>query len=73
MDLPEFVTNEGTLVGLPVEIIKEQKPEKLSCSDDRSSYVDPSLQNKFSEMFEANRTMLHSEISSNKNLNASLV
>ena len=73
MDWPEFVTNKGTLLGLPVEITKEQKSEKLSCSDDRSSYEDPSLQNKFSEMFEANRMILHSETSSNKNLNASPV
>ncbi|KAB0354194.1 hypothetical protein FD755_023119 [Muntiacus reevesi] len=63
MDWPEFVTIKGTLLGLPVEITKEQKSEKLSCSDDRSSYEDPSLQNKFSEIFEANRIILHSEIS----------
>ncbi|XP_036697122.1 BCL-6 corepressor-like [Balaenoptera musculus] len=71
---PEFVTNQDALdVVQPTMPTKEEKPEKLSSSHDRASYEDSTIRNQIPEMLEANSTTLHPEVSTNKNLNATLI
>ncbi|XP_065756757.1 BCL-6 corepressor isoform X2 [Phocoena phocoena] len=78
---PEFVTYQDALgLGMvhpmliphtPIEITKEEKPERRSRSHERTRYEDPSLRNRFSEMLEAGGTKLHPEVPADKNLKPS--
>ncbi|XP_022412025.1 BCL-6 corepressor isoform X3 [Delphinapterus leucas] len=78
---PEFVTYQDALgLGMvhpmliphtPIEITKEEKPERRSRSHERTRYEDPSLRNRFSEMLEAGSTKLHPEVPADKNLKPS--
>ncbi|XP_059993481.1 BCL-6 corepressor isoform X3 [Lagenorhynchus albirostris] len=78
---PEFVTYQDALgLGMvhpmliphtPIEITKEEKPERRSRSHERTRYEDPSLRNRFSEMLEAGNTKLHPEVPADKNLKPS--
>lgn len=77
---PEFVTYQDALgLGMvhpmliphtPIEITKDEKPERRSRSHERR-YEDPTLRNRFSEMLEASSTKLHPEVPSDKNLKPS--
>lgn len=78
---PEFVTYQDALgLGMvhpmliphtPIEITKEEKPDRRSRSHERARYEDPTLRNRFSEMLDANSTKLHSDIPTEKNLKPS--
>lgn len=78
---PEFVTYQDALgLGMvhpmllphtPIEITKEEKPERRSRSHERARYEDPALRNRFSEMLEASGTKLHPEVPAEKNLKPS--
>lgn len=78
---PEFVTYQDALgLGMvhpmliphtPIEITKEEKPERRSRSHERARYEDPSLRNRFSEILEASGTKLHPEVTTDKNLKPS--
>ncbi|CAH6779659.1 BCL-6 corepressor isoform X2 [Phodopus roborovskii] len=75
---PEFVTYQDALgLGMvhpmliphtPMEITKEEKPERRSRSHERTRYEDPTLRSRFSEMLEASSTKLHPEVPTDKNL-----
>ncbi|KAM6144129.1 BCL-6 corepressor isoform 1-T1 [Erethizon dorsatum] len=75
---PEFVTYQDALgLGMvhpmliphtPIEITKEEKPERRSRSHERVRYEDPALRSRFSEMLEASSTKLHPEVPADKNL-----
>lgn len=75
---PEFVTYQDALgLGMvhpmliphtPIEITKEEKPERRSRSHERARYEDPTLRSRFSEMLEASSTKLHPEVPTDKNL-----
>ncbi|ELK15822.1 BCL-6 corepressor [Pteropus alecto] len=52
----------------PIEITKEEKPERRSWSHERACYEDSNLQNQFSEMLEASSTRLLPDVSSDNNL-----
>ncbi|XP_023561659.1 BCL-6 corepressor isoform X5 [Octodon degus] len=75
---PEFVTYQDALgLGMvhpmliphtPLEITKEEKPERRSRSHERARYDDPALRSRFSEMLEASSTKLHPEVPADKNL-----
>ncbi|CAO2624336.1 BCL-6 corepressor [Lemmus lemmus] len=75
---PEFVTYQDALgLGMvhpmliphtPMEIAKEEKPERRSRSHERPRYEDPSLRSRFSEMLEASSAKLHPEVTTDKNL-----
>ncbi|XP_006897580.1 PREDICTED: BCL-6 corepressor-like isoform X3 [Elephantulus edwardii] len=75
---PEFVTYQDALgLGMvhpmliphtPIEIAKEEKPERRSRSHERARYEDPALRTRFSEMLEASSTKLHPEVPTDKNL-----
>nr|XP_004665798.2 BCL-6 corepressor isoform X1 [Jaculus jaculus]XP_044996035.1 BCL-6 corepressor isoform X1 [Jaculus jaculus]XP_044996036.1 BCL-6 corepressor isoform X1 [Jaculus jaculus]XP_044996037.1 BCL-6 corepressor isoform X1 [Jaculus jaculus]XP_044996038.1 BCL-6 corepressor isoform X1 [Jaculus jaculus]XP_044996039.1 BCL-6 corepressor isoform X1 [Jaculus jaculus]XP_044996040.1 BCL-6 corepressor isoform X1 [Jaculus jaculus] len=75
---PEFVTYQDALgLGMvhpmliphtPMEITKEEKPERRSRSHERARYEEPTLRNRFSEMLEASSTKLHPEVPADKNL-----
>ncbi|XP_032705785.1 BCL-6 corepressor isoform X9 [Lontra canadensis] len=77
---PEFVTYQDALgLGMvhpmliphtPIEITKEEKPERRSRSHERR-YEDPALRSRFSEMLEASSTKLQPEVPSDKNLKPS--
>lgn len=76
---PEFVAYQDALgLGMvhpmliphtPMEITKEEKPERRSRSHERTRYEDPTLRSRFSEMLEASSTKLHPEVPTDKNLN----
>ncbi|KAB1253502.1 BCL-6 corepressor [Camelus dromedarius] len=78
---PEFVTYQDALgLGMvhpmliphtPIEIAKEEKPERRSRSHERARYEDPTLRNRFSEVLEASSTKLHPEVPADKNLKPS--
>ncbi|XP_036909753.1 BCL-6 corepressor isoform X3 [Sturnira hondurensis] len=78
---PEFVTYQDALgLGMvhpmliphaPLEITKEEKPEKRSRSHERTRYEDSTLRNRFSEMLEASNTKLHPDVPTDKNLKPS--
>uniref|UniRef100_A0A8C3WY77 BCL6 corepressor n=1 Tax=Catagonus wagneri TaxID=51154 RepID=A0A8C3WY77_9CETA len=78
---PEFVTYQDALgLGMvhpmllphtPIEITKEEKPERRARSHERARYEDPALRNRFSEMLEASGTKLHPEVPADKNLKPS--
>ncbi|KAF6090082.1 BCL6 corepressor [Phyllostomus discolor] len=78
---PEFVTYQDALgLGMvhpmliphaPIEITKEEKPEKRSRSHERTRYEDSTLRNRFSEMLEASNTKLHPDVPTDKNLKPS--
>ncbi|OBS64925.1 hypothetical protein A6R68_06532 [Neotoma lepida] len=75
---PEFVTYQDALgLGMvhpmliphtPIEITKEEKPERRSRSHERARYEDPTLRSRFSEMLEASSAKLHPEVPTDKNL-----
>ncbi|XP_057615626.1 BCL-6 corepressor isoform X2 [Chionomys nivalis] len=75
---PEFVTYQDALgLGMvhpmliphtPMEITKEEKPERRSRSHERARYEDPTLRSRFSEMLEAGSAKLHPEAPTDKNL-----
>ncbi|XP_071069104.1 BCL-6 corepressor isoform X7 [Dasypus novemcinctus] len=75
---PEFVTYQDALgLGMvhpmliphtPLEIAKEEKPERRSRSHERARYEDPTLRNRFSEMLEASSAKLHPEVPADKSL-----
>ncbi|KAM4818559.1 BCL-6 corepressor isoform 3-T4 [Thomomys bottae] len=75
---PEFVTYQDALgLGMvhpmliphtPIEITKEEKPERRSRSHERGRYEEASLRSRFSEMLEASSTKLHPEVPADKNL-----
>ncbi|XP_062939465.1 BCL-6 corepressor isoform X8 [Cynocephalus volans] len=75
---PEFVTYQDALgLGMvhpmliphtPIEITKEEKPERRSRSHERARYEDPTLRNRFSEMLDASSTKLHPEVPTDKSL-----
>nr|XP_048317276.1 BCL-6 corepressor isoform X3 [Myodes glareolus] len=75
---PEFVTYQDALgLGMvhpmliphtPMEITKEEKPERRSRSHERARYEDPTLRSRFSEMLEASSAKLHPEVPTDKNL-----
>ncbi|XP_077001954.1 BCL-6 corepressor isoform X6 [Tamandua tetradactyla] len=75
---PEFVTYQDALgLGMvhpmlishtPLEITKEEKPERRSRSHERARYEDPTLRNRFSEMLEASGAKLHPEVPADKSL-----
>ncbi|XP_036030398.1 BCL-6 corepressor isoform X2 [Onychomys torridus] len=75
---PEFVTYQDALgLGMvhpmliphtPMEITKEEKPERRSRSHERTRYEDPTLRSRFSEMLEASSAKLHPEVPTDKNL-----
>uniref|UniRef100_A0A8C6W773 BCL6 corepressor n=1 Tax=Nannospalax galili TaxID=1026970 RepID=A0A8C6W773_NANGA len=76
---PEFVAYQDALgLGMvhpmliphtPIEITKEEKPERRSRSHERARYEDPTLRNRFSEMLEASSsTKPHPEVPTDKNL-----
>uniref|UniRef100_A0A2K5R4X0 BCL6 corepressor n=1 Tax=Cebus imitator TaxID=2715852 RepID=A0A2K5R4X0_CEBIM len=75
---PEFVTYQDALgLGMvhpmliphtPIEIAKEEKPERRSRSHERARYEDPTLRNRFSEILETSGTKLHPEVPTDKNL-----
>ncbi|XP_041502776.1 BCL-6 corepressor-like isoform X2 [Microtus oregoni] len=77
---PEFVAYQDALgLGMvhpmliphtPMEITKEEKPERRSRSHERARYEDPTLRSRFSEMLEASSAKLHPEIPTDKNLKA---
>ncbi|XP_037021136.2 BCL-6 corepressor isoform X3 [Artibeus jamaicensis] len=78
---PEFVTYQDALgLGMvhpmliphaPIEITKEEKPEKRSRSHERTRYEDSTLRNRFPEMLEASNTKLHPDVPTDKNLKPS--
>lgn len=78
---PEFVTYQDALgLGMvhpmliphtPIEITKEEKPERRSRSHERPRYEDPTLRNRFSEILEASNTKLHPDVPGDKNLKPS--
>ncbi|CAK7313311.1 BCL-6 corepressor isoform X1 [Vulpes vulpes] len=78
---PEFVTYQDALgLGMvhpmliphtPIEMTKEEKPERRSRSHERTRYEDPTLRNRFSEMLEASSAKLHPEVPGDKNLKPS--
>ncbi|XP_006148950.1 BCL-6 corepressor isoform X2 [Tupaia chinensis] len=78
---PEFVTYQDALgLGMvhpmliphtPIEIAKEEKPERRSRSHEKPRYEDPTLRNRFSEMLEASSTKLHPDVPADKNLKPS--
>ncbi|XP_075395817.1 BCL-6 corepressor isoform X2 [Tenrec ecaudatus] len=78
---PEFVTYQDALgLGMvhpmliphtPIELAKEEKPERRSRSHERPRYEDPALRTRFSEMMEASNTKLHAEVPTDKSLKAS--
>uniref|UniRef100_A0A8C9P884 BCL6 corepressor n=1 Tax=Spermophilus dauricus TaxID=99837 RepID=A0A8C9P884_SPEDA len=73
---PEFVTYQDALgLGMvhpmliphtPIEITKEEKPERRSRSHERARYEDPTLHSRFSEILEANSSKLHPEVPADK-------
>ncbi|XP_027783137.1 BCL-6 corepressor isoform X3 [Marmota flaviventris] len=73
---PEFVTYQDALgLGMvhpmliphtPIEITKEEKPERRSRSHERARYEDPTLRSRFSEILEANSSKLHPEVPADK-------
>ncbi|XP_050016815.1 BCL-6 corepressor isoform X2 [Alexandromys fortis] len=75
---PEFVAYQDALgLGMvhpmliphtPMEITKEEKPERRSRSHERARYEDPTLRTRFSEMLEASSAKLHPEVPTDKNL-----
>ncbi|XP_028623638.1 BCL-6 corepressor isoform X5 [Grammomys surdaster] len=75
---PEFVTYQDALgLGMvhpmliphtPIDITKEEKPERRSRSHERARYEDPTLRSRFSEMLEASSAKLHPEVPTDKNL-----
>ncbi|KAM6151158.1 BCL-6 corepressor [Rhynchocyon petersi] len=75
---PEFVTYQDALgLGMvhpmliphtPIEIAKDEKPERRSRSHERARYEDSALRTRFSEMLEASSTKLHPEVPTDKNL-----
>ncbi|XP_075813353.1 BCL-6 corepressor isoform X4 [Microtus pennsylvanicus] len=77
---PEFVAYQDALgLGMvhpmliphtPMEITKEEKPERRSRSHERARYEDPTLRSRFSEMLEASSAKLHPEVPTDKNLKA---
>ncbi|XP_030782196.1 LOW QUALITY PROTEIN: BCL-6 corepressor-like [Rhinopithecus roxellana] len=46
----------------PMEITKEEKPERRSRSQERACHKDPTLQNQLSEMLETSSTAFHPEV-----------
>ncbi|XP_036600220.1 BCL-6 corepressor isoform X5 [Trichosurus vulpecula] len=74
---PEFVTYQDALgLGMvhpmllphtPLEIAKEEKPERRSRSHERPRYEDPTLRSRFPEVLEASSTKLHTETPPEKN------
>ncbi|XP_068921803.1 BCL-6 corepressor isoform X6 [Petaurus breviceps papuanus] len=74
---PEFVTYQDALgLGMvhpmllphtPLDITKEEKPERRSRSHERPRYEDPTLRSRFPEMLEASSTKLHTEVPPEKN------
>ncbi|XP_024624951.1 BCL-6 corepressor-like, partial [Neophocaena asiaeorientalis asiaeorientalis] len=71
---PEFVANQDVLdMVQPIMPTKEEKTENLSWSHDRAAYEDSTVWNQFPEVLEANSTTLHPQVSTDKNLNASLI
>ncbi|XP_036126358.1 BCL-6 corepressor isoform X3 [Molossus molossus] len=78
---PEFVTYQDALgLGMvhpmliphtPIEITKEEKPERRSRSHERGRYEDPTLRNRFSDMLEASSTKLHPDVPADKSLKPS--
>ncbi|XP_027731448.1 BCL-6 corepressor isoform X5 [Vombatus ursinus] len=74
---PEFVTYQDALgLGMvhpmllphtPLEITKEEKPERRSRSHERPRYEDPALRSRFPEVLEASNTKLHTEAPPDKN------
>ncbi|XP_014384361.1 PREDICTED: LOW QUALITY PROTEIN: BCL-6 corepressor [Myotis brandtii] len=77
---PEFVTYQDALgLGMvhpmliphtPIEIAKEEKPERRSRSHERGRYEDPTLRSRF-DMLEASSTKLHPDVPADKNLKPS--
>lgn len=77
---PEFVTYQDALgLGMvhpmliphtPIEITKEEKPERRSRSHERARYEDPTLRSRFSEMLEASSAKLHPEVPTDKTVKA---
>ncbi|XP_006864335.1 PREDICTED: BCL-6 corepressor-like isoform X3 [Chrysochloris asiatica] len=75
---PEFMTYQDALgLGMvhpmliphtPIDIAKEEKPERRSRSHERARYEDTTLRTRFSEMMEANNAKLHPEVPTDKNL-----
>uniref|UniRef100_A0A8D2DFR5 BCL6 corepressor n=1 Tax=Sciurus vulgaris TaxID=55149 RepID=A0A8D2DFR5_SCIVU len=73
---PEFVTYQDALgLGMvhpmliphtPIEITKEEKPERRSRSHERARYEDPTLRSRFSEILEASGSKLHPEAPADK-------
>lgn len=73
---PEFVTYQDALgLGMvhpmliphtPIEIAKEEKPERRSRSHERGRYEDPTLRSRFSEMLEASSAKLHPDVPTDK-------
>nr|XP_020822776.1 BCL-6 corepressor isoform X6 [Phascolarctos cinereus] len=74
---PEFVTYQDALgLGMvhpmllphtPLEITKEEKPERRSRSHERPRYEDPALRSRFPEVLDASSTKLHTEAPPEKN------
>ncbi|XP_051840992.1 BCL-6 corepressor isoform X5 [Antechinus flavipes] len=74
---PEFVTYQDALsLGMvhpmllphtPLEITKEEKPERRSRSHERPRYEDPALRSRFPEVLEASSAKLHAEAPPDKN------
>ncbi|XP_043850300.1 BCL-6 corepressor isoform X5 [Dromiciops gliroides] len=74
---PEFVTYQDALgLGMvhpmllphtPLEITKEEKPERRSRSHERPRYEEPALRSRFPEVLEASSTKLHTEAPPDKN------
>ncbi|XP_059535587.1 BCL-6 corepressor isoform X7 [Myotis daubentonii] len=74
---PEFVTYQDALgLGMvhpmliphtPIEIAKEEKPERRSRSHERSRYEDPALRTRF-DLLDAGSTKLHPDVPADKNL-----
>lgn len=77
---PEFVTYQDALgLGMvhpmliphtPIEIAKEEKPERRSRSHERGRYEDPALRSRF-DILEASSTKLHPDVPADKNLKPS--
>ncbi|XP_036316393.1 BCL-6 corepressor isoform X4 [Pipistrellus kuhlii] len=73
---PEFVTYQDALgLGMvhpmliphtPIEIAKEEKPERRSRSHERSRYEDPTLRSRFSDVLEASSAKLHPDVPTDK-------
>ncbi|XP_015421277.1 PREDICTED: BCL-6 corepressor [Myotis davidii] len=77
---PEFVTYQDALgLGMvhpmliphtPIEIAKEEKPERRSRSHERGRYEDPTLRSRF-DLLEASSTKLHPDVPADKSLKPS--